>query len=99
MVNILSWDFDNSDYFKHSRVNAAKNCVLLVLIFNLQNKKSKYDDDDDPDNNIIKIIWALEINQKFYFCCGEGYWEDLFGTTTNKRSRLWHSHKFFNSSL
>ena len=25
----------------------------MVLIFNLQNKKSKYDDNDDPDNELI----------------------------------------------
>ena len=50
----------------------------MVLIFNLQNKKSKYDDNDDPDN---KVITATEINQKFYSFCGKVfdkiYWEQL----------------------
>ena len=52
-VSILSWNFDNSHYFKHSYVNVAKKYFLMVLIFNLQNKKSKYDDNDDPDNKLI----------------------------------------------
>ena len=50
-VSILRWNFDKSNYFKHSFVNATKKCFLLVLIFNLQNKKSKHDD-NDPDNKV-----------------------------------------------
>ena len=69
IFSIFSWDFDNSHYFKHSCLAAAKNCFYLVLIFNLRNEKSKYD--DDPDNNIMKIIWAMEINQKFWSFSGE----------------------------
>ena len=28
-------------------------------------------DDNDPDNNIIKVIWAMEIDHKFWSFSGE----------------------------
>ena len=62
----MSCDFNNSRYFKHSCVNAAKKCFLLALIFNLQNKKSKYDD-NDPDNNIL-MSYGNKSEILFFFC-------------------------------
>ena len=81
-VGNLSWDFDNSYYFKHSCITAWKNCFYLVPIFNLRNKNSKYDD-NDPDNNVIKIIWAMEINRKIWSFSGE-----VFGRIYSKQLRI-----------
>ena len=54
----------------------------LDPIFNLRNNNSKYDD-NDPDNNVIKIIWAMEINRKFWSFSGE-----VFGRIYPKQLRI-----------
>ena len=63
----MSCDFNNSRYFKHSCVNAAKKCFLLALIFNLQNKKSKYDD-NDPDNKLKAPLTLSKLLCLMCFC-------------------------------
>ena len=39
----------------------------------MRNKNRKYD--NDPDNNIIKIIWAMDKNKKFWCFSGEVFYE------------------------
>ena len=38
----------------------------------MQRKNNKYDK-NDPDNNIIKIIWAMEINHKSWSFSRESF--------------------------